>query len=125
MSGIEGESGSSGKFDKAREAMSGVTEKASGIGGQATSKADAGIEKAAGGLESLATTLRDRGESMGEGQVGSLATAAAERMSSGAELLRGKDTDQMVTDLEALIRRRPIESLLVAAGIGYLISRAK
>jgi hypothetical protein len=46
-------------------------------------------------------------------------------MHSGAEMIRGKDTDQMMTDLEAMIRRRPIESLLVAAGIGYLISRAK
>jgi len=125
MSGSESAGGTGGTMDKAKEAMSGVTEMASGIGSQATSKADAGIEKAAGGLESLATTLRDRGESMGEGQVGSLATAAAERMSSGAEMLRGKDTEQMMTDLEALIRRRPMESLLVAAGIGYLISRAK
>jgi hypothetical protein len=69
--------------------------------------------------------VRERGESMGDGQVASLATAAADKMHTGAEMIRGKDTDQMMTDLEAMIRRRPIESLFVAAGIGYLISRAK
>ena len=125
LSQSESGSGTASTIGKAKDALSGVTEKASGIGGQATSKADAGMEKAAGGLDSLASMVRDRGESMGEGQVASIATAAADRMSSGAEMLRGTDTDQLMTDLEGLILRRPVESLLVAAGIGYLISRAK
>lgn len=125
MSGGAGSTESTSTIDKAKEAVSSMSGKATGIGSQATSKADAGIEKAAGGLDSIASTLRERGESMGEGQVASLATAAAERMSSGAEMLRGTDSDQLMTDLESLIRRRPMESLLVAAGIGYLISRAK
>jgi hypothetical protein len=125
--GSQGDSspGMTGKMDKAKEALSGMTEKAGDIGSQATSRADAGMEKAAEGLDALASRVRDRGESMGEGQVASLATAAADKMHTGAEMIRGKDTDQLMTDLEALIRRRPVESLLVAAGIGYLISRAK
>ena len=125
--GSQGDSsiGASGKVDKAKEALSGVTEKAGEIGSQASSRADAGMEKAAGGLESLATKVRERGEAMGEGQVASIATTAADKMYMGAEMIRGKDTDQLMTDLEALIRRRPVESLLVAAGIGYLISRAR
>ena len=121
----ESSSGMGGKVDKAKEALSGMTDKASEIGSQATSKADAGMEKAAGGLDSLASKVRERGESMGDGQVASMATAAADKMHQGAEMIRGTDADQMMTDLEALIRRRPIESLLVAAGIGYLISRAR
>jgi len=113
------------KADKAKEALSTVSEKATELTDQATSKADAGMEMAAGGLDSLADKVRKQGESMGEGQVATLATAAADRMQSGAEMIRSKDADQMMTDLEGLIRRRPVESLLVAAGIGYLISRAK
>lgn len=112
------------KADKAKEALSTVSEKAGELTDQATSKADAGMEKAAGGLDSLADKVRKQGESMGDGQVATLATAAADRMQSGAEMIRSKDADQMMTDLEGLIRRRPVESLLVAAGIGYLISRA-
>ena len=125
LSQSEPGSGSANKMDKAKDALSGVSEKATGIGSQATTKADAGMEKAAGGLDSLASKVRERGDSMGEGQVASIAAAAADRMSSGAEMLRGKDTGELVTDLQGLIRRRPVESLLVAAGVGYLISRAK
>jgi hypothetical protein len=111
-------------MDKAKETMSNVQQKASEIGDQATSKADAGMEKAAGGLDSLASTLRDKGESMGQGQMGNMATMAATKLESGAEMLRSKDTDQLVTELETLIRKRPVESLLVAVGAGYLLSRA-
>lgn len=130
-SGATGQTGSQGQqstdtgtMDKAKEAMSSVQQKASEIGDQATTKADAGMEKAAGGLDSLASTLRDKGQSMGEGQVGNMATMAADKLESGAELLRSKDTDQLVSELEALIRKRPVESLLVAVGAGYLLSRA-
>jgi hypothetical protein len=111
-------------MDKARDVVTNVQHKASEIGDQAASRADAGMDKAAHGLDSLASTLRERSQSMGEGQMGSMATMAADRLASGAEMLRAKDAEQMVTDLEALIRRRPVESLLVAVGAGYLLSRA-
>jgi hypothetical protein len=39
-------------------------------------------------------------------------------------MLRGRDSEQMMSDLEELVRKKPLESLLVAAGVGYLISRA-
>jgi hypothetical protein len=113
-----------GTMDKAREAMGTVQQKADELGDQAATKADAGKEKAASGLDSIASTLREKGQSMGEGQIGSMATMAADKIETGAEMLRSKDTDQMVDDLEALIRRRPVESLLVAVGAGYLLSRA-
>lgn len=116
---------SASTMDRAKDALSGVSDKAGGFGSQATAKADSGMDKAAGGLDSLATMVRGRGESLGEGQVASFATGAADRLESGAEMLRGTDSDQLMTDLEALIRRRPVESLLVAAGIGYLLSRAR
>lgn len=101
-----------------------VSSKASTIADQATTKADAGMEKAAGGLETLAGTLREKSESMGGGQVQSIATTAANKLESGAEMLRQKDTDQLVSELEALVRRKPVESLLVAAGVGFLFSKA-
>lgn len=101
-----------------------VSSKASTIADQATTKADAGMEKAAGGLETLAGTLREKSGSMGGGQVQSIATTAADKLESGAEMLRQKDTDQLVSELEALVRRKPVESLLVAAGVGFLFSKA-
>jgi ElaB/YqjD/DUF883 family membrane-anchored ribosome-binding protein len=98
--------------------------KASEIGDKATQQADAGMEKAASGLDSLAGTLRDRGQSMGEGQLQSATTMAADKLESGAEMLRQKDTDELVADLEALVRRRPVESMVVAAAAGFFLSKA-
>jgi len=111
-------------MDRAKDVLSTAQEKASELGSQATSGADAGIDKAAGGLDSLASTLRTKTESMGEGQVQSMATAAAGKIESGAEMLRSTDTDQNIADLESFVRRKPVESLLIAAGVGYVLSRA-
>jgi ElaB/YqjD/DUF883 family membrane-anchored ribosome-binding protein len=111
--------------EKARDVVTDVQHKAGELGSQATAKADAGMQKAAGGLDSLASTLREKSETMGGGQAQSLAATAAEKIEAGAEKLRSTDTDQMVSELESLVRRRPVESLLVAAGIGYLLSRAR
>lgn len=111
-------------MNKARDAMGDVQQKATEMTDQAGQKADVTKDKAASGLDSLAGTLRDRGQSMGDGQMGQMATMAADRLEQGAEMLRSKDTDQLVMELEDVIRRRPVESLLVAAAAGYLLSRA-
>jgi len=124
----ESGSGSGSIQDQVREqadkVVSTATQKVSGIAGQASSSADAGIEKAAGGLDTLAGTIRDKSQSLGNEQIGSLATAAAGRLESGAELLRGQNTDQLMSELEALVRRKPVESMLVAAGVGFVLAKA-
>jgi len=124
----ESGSGSGSMQDQVREqadkVISTATQKVSGIAGQASSSADAGIEKAAGGLGTLAGTIRDKSQSLGNEQIGSIATAAADRLESGAELLRGQNTDQLMSDLEALVRRKPVESMLVAAGVGFVLAKA-
>ena len=115
--------------EKATQAVDAAKQKAGEFGDQATTKGDAGMDKAAEGLSSLAGTLRERGEGM-EGQggaAGALQTAtttAADRIEGAAQFLREKDTDQLLTELEALVRRRPTESLLVAVGVGFLLSKA-
>ncbi len=113
---------------KAGAAMETAKEKTDQVTDQATTKVDAGIDKAAGGLDKLADTIRGRAESAGESggsPMLSRATMVADRLDTAAQYLRGKDTDQLVTDLEALVRRKPTQSLLVAAGVGFLLSRAR
>jgi ElaB/YqjD/DUF883 family membrane-anchored ribosome-binding protein len=109
--------------EQAGAAFDTVKDKASQVTDQASTAADAGMDKAATGLDTLAGTLRDRGESMGGGSVGSIATTAADKLESGAQMLRSTDTEQLMTDLEALVRRKPMESVLVAAGIGFVLSK--
>lgn len=107
---------------KAQDASQKVQEKASDMGDKAQDKADAGMDKAASGLSTASDKLRDKGEQQG-GQVGKVANQAADTMDSASGYLREHDSDQMLNDLEDLIRRKPVESLLVAAGVGLLLSR--
>lgn len=113
---------------KAGAAMETAKQKTDQVADQATTKVDAGIDKAAGGLDKLADTIRGRAESTGEGggsPMLSRATMVADKLDAAAQYLRGKDTDQLVTDLEALVRRKPTQSLLVAAGVGFLLSKTR
>ncbi len=113
---------------KAGSAMETAKQKTDQVADQATTKVDAGIDKAAGGLDKLADTIRSRAEGAGESggsPMVSRATMVADRLDATAQYLRGKDTDQLVTDLETLVRRKPTQSLLVAAGVGFLLSRTR
>ena len=112
--------------DKASHAVDTGKQKAGQVAEQASAKADAGIEKAAGGLDRAADMLREKGQSMGGegGTMQAAATKTAEQLDKAAQFLEGKDTDQLMAELEALVRRRPTESLLVAAGVGFLLAKA-
>jgi ElaB/YqjD/DUF883 family membrane-anchored ribosome-binding protein len=108
--------------EKGGEAMEQAKAKADELGGVAHEKSDEGIDKASAGLSSAASMLREQGEKQ-EGQVGTVAATAADKLDSASGYLRDRDSDQIVSDLEDLVRRKPVESLLVAAGVGLLLSR--
>lgn len=110
--------------EKASELGARATDKASELANQTSDKADMGMSKAAQGLDTLASTLREKSEMMSDGSVHSIAATAASKLESGAEALRSTDTDQLMTELESVIRRKPVESLLVAAGVGFLLARS-
>lgn len=107
---------------KGEDAMDQAKARADELGNTAHTKADEGIDKASEGLSTAATRLREQGEQQ-EGQVGQVAANAADKLESASGYLREHDSNQMVNDLEDLVRRRPMESLLVAAGIGLVLSR--
>jgi len=95
-----------------------------GTSEKVSSGLNTGMSKAAEGLDRVVETVRGRTESMGDNQLTSAASMAADRMASGAEALRSMDGEEMLTGLESMIRQKPIETLLVAAGVGYVLSRA-
>lgn len=108
--------------DKATEMAGQVQDKVGAVGEQVHAKTDAGIDSAASGLEQAAGLLRKQGEQR-EGAVGTAAAKTADTLETASTYLHEKDTDQVMADLEALVRRKPVESVLVAAGIGYLLSK--
>jgi ElaB/YqjD/DUF883 family membrane-anchored ribosome-binding protein len=113
--------------DQAQEkagAMAGqAQEKVSDVASQAQEKADLGLQKTADGLERAAETLRSKTEGQ-DGAVGVAVTSAAGALEQSAGYLRSTDTEQLLDDLEAMVRQRPVESLLVAAGVGFVVSKA-
>lgn len=108
--------------EKGQEMMDQAQTKAGQVSRTAEAKADQGVDRASEGLSTAADKLREQGQGQG-GQAGHMAETAAEKLDSASGYLREHDTNQMVDDLEALVRRRPIESVLAAAGIGLLLSR--
>lgn len=110
--------------EQASQAVDTAKQKAGQVAEQATTQVDAGMEKAAGGLDKAADMLRQKTESMPQGGgVQSIASTAATQLDKGAQYLKDKDTDQLVADLEAMVRQKPTQTLLVAAGIGFLLSK--
>ena len=96
---------------KASQATDQAKEKASQATVQAQQKADQGMEM-----------LLQQGEQRG-GTVASAATATADKLGGASQYLRDKDSAQLLDDLEALVRSKPVESLLVAAGVGFVLSK--
>lgn len=115
-----------GPQDGMLDGQTGSSQDAAGSGGlaqQAEQKAEAGLQKSAEGLKKAADMARSATEDRG-GPVGTVGSQAAVVLDKGANLLEKGDTEQIIQDLEALIRRRPMESLLVAAGAGFIVSKA-
>jgi ElaB/YqjD/DUF883 family membrane-anchored ribosome-binding protein len=107
---------------KGQEAKETAKQKADEVAGMAHERADQGIDKSAEGLDQAAEALRQQGQQRG-GTVGNVASTAADQLEGASSYLQGKDSSQLMDDLEDLIRRKPTESLLAAAGIGFVLSR--
>ena len=89
---------------------------------------DAGRNRVAGQLERISDRLEERGRGMEEAggvqqRASQVALRAGEALDSGAEYLRSHDPDAMRDDLERSIRDRPLLSVGIAAGAGFLLAR--
>jgi hypothetical protein len=55
--------------------------------------------------------------------MGSAAKTVADQLESAGSYLQDHTVDNMARDLTSLIRRYPMQAMLVGLGIGYLMSR--
>lgn len=109
-------------MNKAEQKGQQARQKAEQMAGKAEAKADQGMHKAAEGMDQAAEKLRQQGAQQG-GTMGSMATTAADTLDSASSYLRTSDTNQMMDDVEAYIRKNPTQSLLIAAGVGFVLSK--
>lgn len=107
--------------DKASDLASQAKDKASDVTAQAADKADDAMSATGQGMQTLAQTVRENAPT---GKVGDIATSAATALEKGGTYLQQADPAAVRSDLEEIIRRNPVPSLLVGLGIGFLLARS-
>lgn len=105
----------------ASQTYSDAKAKAQEMGSAAAEKVGGAAKTVGEKMSSWAGTLRDSAPQ--EGTMGSAAKTVANQLESAGSYLQDKNFDNMAQDVTTLIRRYPMQSLLVGLGIGYLISR--
>jgi ElaB/YqjD/DUF883 family membrane-anchored ribosome-binding protein len=108
----------------AGEAVDTVKEQLAGATGRATELAGKGVDTAASGLNKAADKLRDMNAAdNAPGMAGTAAAKAADTLDSASRYLQRADAGTWADDLQSIVREHPTQSLLVAAGAGFLLSR--
>jgi len=108
--------------DKVREAASAGIEKAKDFAHSAGDMAVNASSTMGGGMESLAGTIRQNAPR--EGMMGNAASAVADSLEKGGRYLREEGLSGMADDMTNTIRRNPLQSILVAVAVGFLLARA-
>jgi ElaB/YqjD/DUF883 family membrane-anchored ribosome-binding protein len=104
--------------DKAQQ----VADQAQDLGQQAVDRADATTTIVGEKMTDVAQTIREKAPM--SGPMANAADTAASTLERAGTYLQQQDLADMRADLEDIIRRHPIESLLVGLGVGYLLARS-
>ena len=79
------------------------------------------IQRVGDRLQERARTMEETGGV--QGRAGHVALRAGETIDRGADYIRSHEVDEMRDDLENAIRHRPLLSIGIAAGAGFLLAR--
>lgn len=91
----------------------GVRERASRLRASAYDRADRAMSSTGRGLERAGGRVQDA------------AGALSSRFERAGHYLQEHDFEELTNDMTEVIRRHPMKSLLIGAGIGYLIGRMR
>jgi len=108
--------------DRVEDVASDVRDRAQQVGSQVADRADAATSTVGEKMSDVAQTIREKAPT--SGPVADAADTAAHTLERAGTYLQQQDLNDMRADLEGIIRRHPIESLLVGLGVGYLLARS-
>jgi len=108
--------------DKAQEVGSQLADKAQDLGTQAVDRADAATTTVGEKMTDAAQTIRAKAPT--SGPLADAAVTAADSLEQAGSYLKEQDLSDMRADVEGIIRRYPVQSLLVGLGVGYLLARS-
>lgn len=113
---------------KAQETASQLGQKAQEAASSAAHRAQEAASAVAGRAEDALISVGDRMSSWGgtlrekaphEGMIGSTASTVADQLQSGGRYLQEHGFREMKDDLTAAIRHYPVQSVLLALGVGF------
>jgi ElaB/YqjD/DUF883 family membrane-anchored ribosome-binding protein len=115
--------------DKAKSGLSTAKDKATELKATLADKLEAGANKLRSqqtntGAYAGATGSGSASVTADNGQLGQITDKLASGMQGTADFLRNADMDQMKASVEKQVKENPGRSLLIAAGIGYLLGKA-
>jgi ElaB/YqjD/DUF883 family membrane-anchored ribosome-binding protein len=108
--------------DKAQQVAGDVREQATRIGDEVASRADAATATVGEKMTDVAGVIRQKAPA--SGPIADAADTAADTLQRAGTYLQQQDLSDIRADVEGLIRRHPLESLLVGLGVGYLLARS-
>jgi uncharacterized protein YjbJ (UPF0337 family) len=106
--------------DKTGGTVAGMTAKAREFGATAARKANEAAPVLGEKMESLASRIREKAPR--EGRIGTTATKVAGGLESASYYLHEKKFEHLGADLKGLVRRYPLQTLLVGLGLGFLLA---
>ena len=125
--------------DRAKHAATNAGNRLADVGSGLRDKAGTAKNKLVGALEAGAERLRDRSQGgaplagataegsvamEGDSRVAMVSDKVAGGMQATADFLRDADLQGMKSGIERQVKEHPGRTLLIAAGLGYLIGRA-
>ncbi len=106
---------------KIGRAVGTISVKAREFGATAARRANEAAPVIGEKMKSLASAIR--GKAPHEGKIGTTATKVAGGLESASYYLQEKKFDHLGEDVRGLVRRYPLQSLLVGVGLGFLLAR--
>jgi uncharacterized protein YjbJ (UPF0337 family) len=106
--------------DKVAGAVASLSAKAQEFGASAARKANEAAPLIGEKMESLATSIREKAPR--DSTLGTATTKVAEGLESTSYYLKEKRFEYLREDLLRLVRRYPLQSLLVGFGLGFLLA---
>jgi uncharacterized protein YjbJ (UPF0337 family) len=106
--------------DQVAGVIASVSAKAQELGATAAKKANEAAPLVGEKMESLATSIRERAPR--DDTLGTATTKLAEGLESASSYLQEKKFEHLGEDLKGLVRRYPLQSLLVSFGLGFLFA---
>lgn len=105
---------------KAQEKTAQVQEKVQRTGTRMHDNTDAAMTASGERLSNLSQTMRERAPA---GKAGEAAHRGADALEQSGSYLQRSNPDDVRLDMEGLIRKNPLESLLVGMGAGFLLAQ--